>query len=123
MFYVNAVGVFMLMTIVMLSGISFGEEPFRYDAKGKRDPFIPLVSKGGVHVSDAYGIRSIKDVRLEGIVWDEAKGSVAIVNGMIAGEDEEVGAVKVIKIEKTAVIFEFDGEETRIELISEDKLD
>ena len=102
---------------LIITGSTLAEDNFVYSAKDRRDPFIPLVSKDGAYVSDAYGIRGIKDIRLEGIVWDQVKGSVAIINGEIVREGEEVGPLKVLKIEETAVIFDLNGEKVRIELI------
>lgn len=103
----------------IVGGSALAEDSFVYSAKDRRDPFIPLVSKDGLYVSDAYGIRGVKDIRLEGIVWDEVKGSIAIINGEIVREGEEIGPVKVLKIEERAVIFDLNGEEVRIELIIE----
>ncbi len=102
--------------IAAMTGFLYAQETFEYDAKGKRDPFVPLVSGQGVYVSDAYGITNIKDIRLEGIVWDGTKGSIAIVNGEIIREGQEIGSVKVIKIERDAVLFDVDGETVKVEL-------
>ncbi|MBU3912105.1 MAG: general secretion pathway protein GspB [Candidatus Omnitrophica bacterium] len=112
----------MVSLVLLIAGLAFfafAEEEFTYDAKGKRDPFVPLVSKGGVYVSDAYGISGIKDIRLEGIVWDEAKGSIAIINGEIVREGQKIGAAEVLRIEKDAVVFDIDGEEKKLELTSD----
>jgi len=105
-----------LILLLLSTKLTFAEEGFRYEAKAKRDPFVPLISEGGSYVSDAYGISSIRDVRLEGIVWDEAKGSIAIINGEIVKEGQDVGVVKVLRIEKDGVVFELDGQEVRLEL-------
>lgn len=112
---------FLSFTVIVLlfSGSSFAEEIFEYDSKGKRDPFVPLISESGAYVSDAYGVSSVKDIRLEGIVWDESNGSIAIVNGEIVSEGQKIGIAEVVKIEKDAVLFEIDNQEVRIEL-SED---
>jgi len=96
-----------------------GEEVYEYGTRSRRDPFVPLVSEGGSYTSDAYRISGIGDIRLEGIVWDDTKASVAIVNGEIVGEGQELGSVKVLKIEKDAVVFEFEREEIRIELLTD----
>lgn len=104
---------------ILLAGHLFAEEVFKYDSEGQRDPFVPLVSKGGMYVSDAYGISSIKDVRLEGIVWDEPGGSIAIINGEIVKEGQEIGVLKVLKIERDAVVFDADGEVVKVELVNE----
>lgn len=105
--------------VFLIAIAAFAEEKFTYDAKGKRDPFVPLVSEGGVYISDAYGISGIKDIRLEGIVWDEAKGSIAIINGEIVREGQKIGAAEILRIEKDTVIFNIDGEETRLNLVNE----
>ncbi|MBU1061701.1 MAG: general secretion pathway protein GspB, partial [Candidatus Omnitrophica bacterium] len=95
------------------------EQCFKYDSGRKRDPFVPLVSKDGIYVSDAYGIKSIKDIRLEGIVWEVEKPSIAIINGEIVGEGAEIGVIKVLKIERDSVVFDVDGQAVRVELITE----
>lgn len=104
------------LIFILIVGFVFGEESFKYDAKEKRDPFVPLISKEGIYASDAYGIRGVKDIRLEGIVWDEEKGSIAIINGEIIKEGQEIGSVKVLRIEKDGVIFDVDGDKVRIGL-------
>ena len=107
-----------ILALLLLTGVTSAEDNFSYDSKGKRDPFIPLVSEGG-YASDAYGIGNVKDVRLEGIVWDKDNGSVAIINGEIVREGQSVGAIKVLAIEKDAVIFDVGGEEVKVDLVSE----
>jgi hypothetical protein len=108
-----------LLLVLLLTGSSFADEKPAYDAKGKRDPFVPLMSEKGIYASDAYGISGIKDIRLEGIVWDETKGSAAIINGEIVREGQKIGAAEILRIEKDAVIFSIDGEDTRLELIND----
>ncbi|MBU1007250.1 MAG: general secretion pathway protein GspB [Candidatus Omnitrophica bacterium] len=107
------------MVLLLFIKTACAEDNFSYDSKAKRNPFAPLVSEGGGYVSDAYGISGVKDIRLEGIVWDKNNGSVAIINGEIVREGQSVGAIKVLAIDKDAVIFDVDGEEVRIGLISE----
>jgi len=94
-------------------------DSFRYDSKGKRDPFVPLIYGGGAHVSDVYSITGIKDIRLEGIVWDEKGDSIAIINGEIVKPGQEFGAIKLLRIEKDGVVFDVNGEELKIDLITD----
>ncbi|MBU4343065.1 MAG: general secretion pathway protein GspB [Candidatus Omnitrophica bacterium] len=107
-----------IITFCIISS-AFAEGAYEYDSKGNRDPFVPLISESGAYVSDAYAITGIKDVRLEGIVWDAARGSVAIINGEIVEEGQEIGSVKVIEIKDDSVIFDVGGEEVKVELRSE----
>ena len=108
------------MSVCHLSAIiincAFAEEGFKYDAKSRRDPFIPLISETGGYASDAYEASAIEDIRLEGIVWDDVKGSIAIINGEIAKEGDSLGSVKILKINKDNVIFDVNGESVKIEL-------
>ena len=95
------------------------EEGFQYDAKSKRDPFTPLISETGGYASDASEASAIEDIRLEGIVWDEVSGSIAIINGEIAKEGDFLGSVKILKINKDSVIFDVNGESLEIGLNKE----
>lgn len=104
------------LMIFLTATCLFAEEAYEYEAQSRRDPFVPLVSEKGLYASDAYGISGIGDIRLEGIVWDDVEISIAIVNGEIVREGQEIGSVKVLKIEKDAVVFEIEREEVRIEL-------
>ncbi|MCX5687146.1 MAG: hypothetical protein NTV71_00630 [Candidatus Omnitrophica bacterium] len=109
----------MLIIYMIVYDMVFAEEGFIYNAKGKRDPFIPLISGSGGYTSDAYEASAVEDIRLEGIVWDDVKGSIAIINGEIAKEGDSVGAIKILKIDKDSVIFEVGGENVKINLNQE----
>ncbi|MDP2911791.1 MAG: general secretion pathway protein GspB [Candidatus Omnitrophota bacterium] len=92
------------------------EDVFKYNAKNKRDPFVPLISESGGYASDAYEASAVEDIRLEGIVWDEVKGSIAIINGEIVKEGDALGSIKVLKINKDNVVFDVSGESIKIDL-------
>ncbi len=115
--YILTMSVCQLTAII--SNCAFAEEGFKYDAKSRRDPFIPLISETGGYASDAYEASAIEDIRLEGIVWDDAKGSIAIINGEIAKEGDSLGSLKILKINKDSVIFDVNGESLKIELNKE----
>jgi hypothetical protein len=77
-----------------------------YDAAGRRDPFVPLVTGDREAVRGLYGVETVDDLTIEGIVSDAAKGSVAIVNGEIVREGEVRANLKIIKIRSNGVLFE-----------------
>jgi hypothetical protein len=108
-----------LVMVILMSSEVFAEEGFTYNPKGKRDPFIPLISESGGYTSDAYEASAAEDIRLEGIVWDDAKGSIAIINGEIAKEGDVMGSMKILKINKDSVIFDVGGENVKIDLNEE----
>ena len=112
-----------VILVLLISGMAVGmvsaEEAFKYNAKSKRDPFIPLISESGGYASDAYEASAMEDIRLEGIVWDDVKGSIAIINGEIAKEGDVMGSIKVLKINKDNVVFDVGGESIKIDLNKE----
>ena len=57
-----------------------GAAPFHYEAKGRRDPFVPLVRDGHI-VSTSGGVRgdSSKPV-LYGVLWDPGGNSIALIS-------------------------------------------
>ncbi|MCX5692118.1 MAG: general secretion pathway protein GspB [Candidatus Omnitrophica bacterium] len=109
-----------VILVLSISGITlspvFAGEEFKYNANSRRDPFIPLISETGGYASDAYEASAIEDIRLEGIVWDDVKGSIAIINGEIVKEGDYLGSVKILKINKDSVVFDVNGESLKIEL-------
>lgn len=96
------------------------EEPFVYESKGRRDPFIPLVGKGREFLFTEVASESIAGIYLEGIVWDPSGVSLAIINGEIVAEDGLVGGFKVKEISKKGVILVKDDEEYVVDLIKEE---
>ena len=81
-----------------------------YDAHGKRDPFIPLVTLMMQSSSSGLlGVDNIDDLSLEGVVYDPAHGSIVIVNGAILKEGEELGSVKVLEIKPEGAKFLING--------------
>jgi hypothetical protein len=78
-----------------------------YDAKGKRDPFVPLLTQKGERLrppgldeeDSPYGEALSVPVALQGIVFDSAAESFAVINGEIVRQNESLGPIQVLKIE------------------------
>ncbi len=84
----------------------------KYDARGRRDPFVPLVSANAtVSSGELLSVEKIEDLRVEGVVFDSKKGSVVILNGQMMKEGQEIGNVKVIKIKPAGVEVSIAGQE------------
>lgn len=93
-----------LIILVLIFPVNLlADEPFRYDSKGKRDPFMPLVTGKSKVTSGLEGVELPADLNVEGIVIDRIKGSFAILNGVIVKENEESGNIKVLKINEKSV--------------------
>ncbi len=101
--------------------LAFGQEDFTYDAKGKRNPFIPLVTlEGRLLKLDRAQDTTPEGLAIEGIIYDKFGRSFAIVNTNVVGVGDVVGDYQVLKIQENKVIFIKDGEPLEIELTKED---
>ena len=86
-------------------------ETVKYDAAGKRDPFVPLVTETTREVSGVLNVESLEEIHIEGVVYDPKNGSVIIANGIFLKEGEECGNIKVLKIEPNGAVFSVNGSE------------
>ena len=119
-FFIGRVG----KRLLLLLGISFTlsqldlggwpvfseEEPqtVLYDAKGHRDPFVPLVRDGRiVNPRAASGILPV----LYGILWDPDGRSMALINDREVSVGDQVGAYRVEEIQPDAVVLADEGGE------------
>jgi hypothetical protein len=116
------VTVLVLFSLVLLSGRAvFAGDKFVYDPAGKRDPFIQLVTPDGrfqkLEADEAK--EANPQLKLEGIMYDSAGVSYAIVNGLVIEVSDEVDGYQVIKINSNSVIFRKDDQEKEILLKKE----
>jgi hypothetical protein len=95
------------------------QELARYDAQGRRDPFIPLVTAEGRLLKLETKSSSSSSLNLEGIIYDSNDLSYAIVNGEVIKVGDEVSGYDVLKIEKNKVILIKDSQPIEIELKEE----
>jgi len=104
---------------IVLVSFAYAQEQFVYNAKGKRDPFIPLVTPDGRFMELQKEV-SASGLLLEGIAYDEHGLSYAIVNGEVVRVSDKIGDYQVLKIEKTKVTFIKSGQITQVELKEEE---
>lgn len=98
--------------------IAFAQGEFIYDSRGKRNPFIPLVTQEG-RLVNLDKEESAGALRIEGIIYDKHGRSFAVVNGSVVGIGDAAGEYTVLKIEEGRVIFIKDGEAIEVELKKE----
>ena len=82
-----------LFTFVLLlisANSVYAQEAFVYNDHGKRDPFLPLVSKDGLVITYDEDLQ-VNDLALEGIVADASGNNAAIVNGKIVKSHDQIG--------------------------------
>lgn len=110
-----------VLGMICLPSLSLADEKGLYDARGKRDPFIPLVTLTmKSSSSNLLGVDNIEDLVVEGVVYDPVHGSLVIVNGAVLKEGEELGSVKVVKVEVNGAHFLINGAEGFKEIYQED---
>lgn len=95
------------------------QEEFVYDAKGIRNPFVPLITSDGRLLQIEKTESEKGAIVLEGIICDQYGLSFAIVNGLVIKEGDFVGDNRVLKIEKSKVVFIKDGVISEVELKKE----
>jgi hypothetical protein len=102
---------FTLLLVAVLSLLSsFAQEEFVYDSKGRRNPFIPLVTPDGRLLKLDKEEKAKGELAIEGIIYDKNGMSFAIVNGAVVGVGDYVGDYQVLKIEGSKVIFIKEGQ-------------
>ena len=96
---------------------AFAQEELAYDAQGKRNPFIPLVTpEGRLLKLDKEQDTTQQGLAVEGIIYDKLGRSFAIVNATVVGIGDLVGDFQVLKILENKVIFIRNGEALEVEL-------
>lgn len=115
----NRITFLTLILIFIVTRGAIAQQESKYDALGKRDPFIPLVTPDGrlLKLEEREGGNILS---LEGVIYDKNGLSYAIVNNGIVKIGDKVGDYQVLKIEKNRVIFVKDGEPTVVEFQEEE---
>ena len=108
-----------MMLLPIFWVLAFAQEEYAYDAKGKRNPFIPLVTSGGrlLKLDRQEGVSSLT---LEGIIYDKHGLSYAIVNSEVVKVGDKIGGYQVLKVESNKVVFIKDAKPLVIELKKEE---
>jgi hypothetical protein len=103
----------------ILCGLALAQKPFIYDAKGKRNPFIPLVTNEGrlIKLDREQGDQG--GLSLEGIIYDKDATSFVLINGKVLGIGDAVDGYQVLKIEENKVFLIREGKITEVGLKKE----
>jgi hypothetical protein len=102
-----------------LCDFAWAQEQFIYDEKGRRNPFIPLVTADG-RIINLEKQEKKGEILIEGIIYDKHGLSYALVNGEPVQVGDKVGDYQVLKVEQDKVIFIKEGELFAVELKKEE---
>lgn len=116
-----------LLLYIVICNAAYTQETYIYDSRGKRDPFVSLVSVVVVPppeekkiIESLEDIVSIEDarlyVRLQGIAHDASGKKVAILNGEMVKEGETIGHLTVKRIFKNEVTLSVDKKEYKLNI-------
>lgn len=108
---------------IIVADVGYASESL-YAAKGRRDPFTPLITSSAraSAASGLMGVESLEEVIVEGVMNDlDPKKSVVILNGTVLREGEEVGNVKVLKLQADGAVITVNGVEGFKPLYQEEK--
>ena len=92
-----------------------------YQAKGKRDPFVPLLTSEGQRirppgVDEEEMLIGPRGMTLQGIVFAPGGESYALINGQVVRQGDVINKVKILKIEPNAVTILVEGHSHRLTL-------
>lgn len=112
-------GLVFALIYICLGAMVFAEENFIYDSKGKRDPFMPLVTSQGYIVNVEEELFA-SDMNLEGIIYDAQGHSLAIINGKVVKVGDNIGSYTILEINQSTVILAKEAEKYILELKKEE---
>ncbi len=92
---------------------------FKYESRGKRDPFVPLIGQDKAAAAGLIDVTSVEDIRMEGIALRADGKRTAIINGELTKEKDKIGEVEVIKIDPKSVTLLISGKEFKVKLPEE----
>lgn len=97
---------------------SFASSESDYKLGERRDPFVPLT---GEETPSVIGASSL--IKLEGIIYDPGKQSMAILNGKPYKAGDVMENATLIKILKDHVVIFSDGKEKKLWIRKNEKIE
>lgn len=109
--------IFVLGLVIVNCSAMSEETAFKYESRGRRDPFVPLVGVAGVGtVGGLHGVSSIDDISFQGVVLSPDGKKAAIINGEIFKEGDIIGRVQVVSVGENEVTLKIDERTHRLTL-------
>ena len=107
-----------ILFIFILLAPAHGQE-YKYYSKGKRDPFVPLIT-GEIRTSlGLQAVEDIDDVRMEGVIFDPDGKSIVVLNDEILKEGDKMYNVEILRIDRNAVAIKVHDRVHTISLVEE----
>jgi hypothetical protein len=100
---------------------AYAAEIEKYNSRGKRDPFVPLVGVAETSAASIEDIMSIDDVNLQGTAGDSAGKMFAIINGEMITEGETRGRLTVKEISESRIRLLIDKDEFTLDIYEDER--
>jgi len=110
---------FLLIFFIFIQQELSAVEEYRYDSKGKRDPFIPLITSEVTTSMVLQSVETIDDIKFEGVIFDPLGKSFAVLNGEVVKEGDKVSNIEIVKIYNHAITLKIYDKSYTIDLIKE----
>lgn len=112
--------VFVTMHAPLWAADESAQESFRYDARGQRDPFRPLIQDGRIVglTGRSSSVETDQPV-LYGILWDPGGNSIALINDTEVKVGDTVNGYRVTEIRQDAVVVTNGGEPVVLQIAFE----
>lgn len=117
--YRIAAGFIFALISAALMAVATGAEDFKYESRGRRDPFVSLVGPEKASTAILSDVTSIDEIELEGIAIGAEGRAVVIMNGEMLRENDKVGNLEIKKITKSEVHLLIGGKEYVLNLAQE----
>lgn len=110
-----------LIALIITVTISMAAEceSFKYEAHGRRDPFVPLIGQDKVVAATLADVTSVEDIKVEGIAIGSDGKRTAIINGEIVKEGYKAGEIVIKKINPKSVTLLISNKEFKTSLPDE----
>jgi hypothetical protein len=111
---------FVAIIILIMSALpASAADAFKYDAAGRRDPFVPLIGSDRPVNAGLENAASVEDIKLEGIALGPKGNNRAIMNGEMVKEGDRFGNLEIKMITKKEVVILLGGAEYMLSLPEE----
>jgi hypothetical protein len=99
----------LILCLLSFSPVSSAQDEIIYDAEGRRDPFMALVTRDGRLINLEPAEDEAKII-LGGIIYVENGISYAIINNEVLGVGDYILGYTVLSIDENKVVLIKDGE-------------
>jgi hypothetical protein len=108
-----------LAIVAIMAPLANTSDVFKYESRGRRDPFVPLIGQERPAVLKLEDVTSIDDVKLEGIAVGPQGKKMAVLSGEMVKEGDKFGDLEIKEISKKEISLTIGGKPYKMNLSEE----